>query len=132
MIEFLHLLGIIIAFGADIVIATHGVLARKNIQWTKNTIEAHHVTKPLIWAGTITALATWIILLPRDPPYATEKLILFILLIMNGSFLSFYISPRIDVQRGENKRFPKRIQYLTIASMTVSVSLWLTVVWLST
>lgn len=97
ILNFFHLAGIIIALGSITVIDTLGFLARKSKEWTKTTIQAHYVTKPLIWIGTTLVFLTLIIkyILNPNEPFLLTKLILIIILILNGTFLSFYVSPRL-------------------------------------
>ena len=62
----IHFIGIIIGLGAVTVIDTMGFVSRKNKKWTQTTIEAHHVTKPLIWIGTILVTISWILILLQE------------------------------------------------------------------
>ncbi len=45
--------GLIVGLGAVTVIDLHGFLGRKSPYWAEATTRAHHVTKPLIWLGTL-------------------------------------------------------------------------------
>jgi len=93
---FFHLAGIIIALGAVTVIDTLGFLGRNSVKWTATTIQAHYVTKALIWVGTILMALSWFFMLqiPIEGLQLYKSLIILIL-IANGCFLSFYISPRL-------------------------------------
>lgn len=97
--QFLFLLicfcGLIIGLGAVTVIDLHGFLGRKSKYWTRATIQTHKVTKPLIWLGIVlfsfglTGLSVFSSVLV----YYTFHLLLVLLLVVNGIFLSFYVSP---------------------------------------
>lgn len=92
---FLLLAGFIIGLGAVTVIDIHGFLGRKSKYWTEATTRTHKVTKPMIWAGIGLASIGGLIF------YRTSGLtgiplihaIVAIVLIANGYFLSFKVSP---------------------------------------
>lgn len=109
MIEFVGLFifiaGFITGLGAVTVIDIHGFLGKKSSYWTEATIRTHRVTKPLIWIGIILAtvggfifysqnIITWIPL---------THLFILVVLVINGIFLSFYISPRLLKRESEGK-----------------------------
>lgn len=125
-ILFFHIAGIIIGLGAVTVIDVMGFVSRKNRGWTQTTIEAHHVTKPLIWIGTIIVIISWIFILLEEgfTNFNSIKSIILIILILNGSFLSFYISPRLDKLAGKNKLLPKALQNNIAMSMIISFIGW--------
>lgn len=92
---FVLLSGFILGLGAVTVIDLHGFLGRKSSYWTEATTRTHKVTKPLIWAGiTLSVLGGIIFYRNEDlqgiPLY---HLIVAIILILNGQFLSFKVSP---------------------------------------
>lgn len=123
---FFHIAGIIIGLGAVTVIDVMGFISRKNKKHTQTTIQAHHITKPLIWIGTIIVIITWIIILINQG-FSTinlTKSIVLTLLILNGSFLSFYISPRLDKLAGKNTLLPKALQNKIAISMVISFIGW--------
>jgi hypothetical protein len=130
LIEFLHLAGIIIALGAVTVIDTMGFISRKSKEWTQTTIKAHHVTKPLIWLGTIIMTATWLFLYSGQNPDIIKS-VLILVLILNGSFLSFYISPRLDKLQGKKVLLPPKLQISIVFSMLVSFFSWWSLVFLT-
>jgi hypothetical protein len=117
---FLHIAGMIIGLGAVTVIDILGFLSRKSKYWTKITIGAHHVTKPLIWAGITLIAVTWIFLFEQTT-FGKIKTALIVLLITNGSFLSFYVSPRLDKTKG---LFSPQLQKKVIISMITSFICW--------
>jgi len=92
---FVFLAGFVIGQGAVIVIDWHGFLAKKSSYWTEATTRSHKVTKPLIWLGILLAIFGGVVF------YRNESLsgipfyhsILATILILNGLFLSFSVSP---------------------------------------
>ena len=127
---FFHFAGIIIGLGAVNVIDTLGFISRKSKKWTQTTIASHHVTKPLIWFGTFMVTLTWLFLFDGSS-FSIIKSILLIALILNGSFLSFYISPRLDKLSGKNKLIPKILQEEIAISFIISFTCWWTFVLLT-
>lgn len=125
-ILFFHIAGIIIALGSVTVIDSMGFISRKNKKSTQITIQAHHITKPLIWIGTILVLISWIFILLKKgfTNLNSAKSIILIILILNGSFLSFYISPRLDKLAGKNTLLPKPLQDKIALSMIISFLGW--------
>lgn len=123
---FIHIAGIIVGLGAVTVIDFMGFISRKDKGWTQTTIQAHHVTKPLIWVGTILVVLSWGFMLfqERFTDFNFIKSIILIVLIINGSFLSFYISPRLDKLSGKNVLLPKDLQSKIALSMMVSFIGW--------
>jgi hypothetical protein len=125
--EFTHIAGIIIGLGAVTVIDTMGFVSRKSKEWTQVTIMAHHVTKPLIWLGTILMLIGWLSL--YSGTYLDNvKSALILALLLNGSFLSFYVSPRLDDLKGKKVLLPKALQIKITISMMISFVSWWTLV----
>ena len=125
--QFLHLAGLIIGLGAVTVIDTLGFTARKSIQGTQTTINAHHVTKPLIWLGTSLMIIGWMFLYDGSL-YANIKTAILPILIINGGFLSTYISPRLDHHRGKKKLLPPSLQHKIATSMIISFISWWSIV----
>lgn len=123
------LLGFIIGFGAVIVIDIHGFLGRKSSYWTEATIRTHKVTKPLIWLGILLVIIGGIILY-RDQDsiqFLFSHLLLAIILISNGIFLSFKISPYLLGRERDGlslEILPKKIQNKIMISMIISDIGW--------
>ncbi|MDH5768965.1 MAG: hypothetical protein OEZ31_08420, partial [Nitrospirota bacterium] len=121
---FLFISGFIIGLGAVTVIDMHGFLGRKSSYWTEATIRTHKVTKPFIWLGIFLAILGGLILY-RDIGFsgvARIHAILAIILIVNGSFLSFYVSPRLLKREKEGKAreiLPADLQKKIAASFVV-------------
>jgi len=125
-ILFIHLVGIIIGLGAVTVIDTLGFFSRKNKNLTQVTIHAHHVTKPLIWIGTLIVLFSWMFFLLENSLEGIYlfKTILLGIMILNGSFLSFFISPRLDKLIGKKVLLPNRLQKMISVSLVFSFLSW--------
>jgi hypothetical protein len=130
MIDFFHYAGIIIGLGAVTVIDTMGFIARKSVPWTQTTIEAHHVTKPLIWIGTLLMALTWFFLY-QGTQADIIKSVLIVILLLNGSFLSFSVSPRLDKLSGKKKLLPFSLQWKITVSMIISFLSWWGLVWIT-
>ena len=102
---FLFIAGFIIGLGAVTVIDLHGFLGRKSSYWTEATIRTHKVTKPLIWIGIFLAILGGLITY-RHIGFSGISLIhavLAVVLILNGTFLSFWVSPRLLMMRERGK-----------------------------
>jgi len=125
ILNFLHIAGIIIMVGSVAIIDVFGFVARNSKKWTYNTIEAHHITKPMIWLGGAITITTWLLILTEIEfdLYAKLKTAIIPLLLINGAFLSFYISPKLDKQRGEMKLLPMSMQRKIAVSFMISLIL---------
>lgn len=102
---FLLIAGFVLGLGAVTVIDIHGFLGRKSSYWTQATTSAHKVTKPLIWAGILLGIAGGSIHY-RDVPFEGVPLylaIIAVVLIANGVFLSFGVSPYLLKKEKEGR-----------------------------
>lgn len=102
---FMLLSGFILGLGAVTVIDLHGFLGRKSSYWTEATTRTHKVTKPLIWAGITLAVLGGIVFYRNE---SLEGILLYhlitaIILILNGLFLSFKVSPFLLKREKEGK-----------------------------
>lgn len=126
---FIFLAGFVIGLGAVTVIDIHGFLGRKSAYWTEATTRTHKVTKPLIWIGTILAIIGGAIFY-RDESFAGVPFvhaIIAAILILNGIFLSFRVSPFLLQQEKEGKTrtlLPKSLQRKIMASLIISDFGW--------
>jgi hypothetical protein len=126
---FIFIAGFIIGLGAVTVIDIHGFLGRKSPYWTEATIRTHKVTKPLIWVGIIFAIIGGSILYRNDlfsgiPFYHS---IIAGLLILNGVFLSFYVSPFLLKREQEGRGMellPSSLQNKIVFSLILSDIGW--------
>lgn len=126
---FLLLAGFIIGLGAVTVIDIHGFLGRKSNYWTEATTRTHKVTKPMIWAGIALAIIGGL-LFYRNHNLTGIPLIHLaaaIVLIINGCFLSFSVSPFLLQREQEGHSsdlLPQSWQNKIMASLLVSDTLW--------
>jgi len=126
---FLILAGFIVGLGAVIVIDIHGFLGRKSGYWSEATIRTHKVTKPLIWVGIFLVIIGGFIFY-RGESFTGIPLIHFIialLLILNGLFLSFSVSPYLLQKEREGKQaevLPKSWQRKITVSLILSDIGW--------
>jgi hypothetical protein len=126
---FLFIAGFVIGLGAVTVIDLHGFLGRKSPYWTEATIRTHKVTKPLIWLGMFLAIVGGVIFYSSVgfSRVALIHVILATILILNGSFLSFYISPRLLIREKDGKAreiLPADLQTKIAISFVVSFICW--------
>lgn len=126
---FILIAGFIIGLGAVIVIDIHGFLGRKSSYWTEATIRTHKITKPLIWLGIVLVIIGGFIF------YRNESLsiiplyhaVIACVLILNGIFLSFYVSPFLLKQEHEGRQgelLPTSLQNKIIVSLIISDLGW--------
>lgn len=122
--------GFIIGLGAVTVIDTLGFLGRKSNYWTETTIRAHKVTKPLIWIGMFVVLLGYALLLADQ--YITKgqftiSLLVIIVMILNGAYLSFSVSPELLKREAEGKIseiLPEGLQKRITVSFVISFLSW--------
>jgi hypothetical protein len=140
MLSFTHLAafvwtaGFVVGLGAVSVIETLGFLGQRSPYWTETTIRAHKVTKPLIWIGL--SLATlggaWYYSLHDWPTVWLRHGLLLVLMIANGSFLTFWISPRLlerERQGRATQLLPKSWKTAVTLSFLVSITTWWSALW---
>lgn len=126
---FLFLAGFVIGLGAVVVIDFHGFFGRTSAYWTEATIRTHKITKPLIWTGIFLAVVGASIFYRNE---AFSGIPLFqscvaVLLIANGCFLSFSVSPFL-LEREKNGKagvpLEKSWQNKIMISLLISDSGW--------
>jgi predicted ABC-type exoprotein transport system permease subunit len=119
------LVGFIIGLGAVTVIDIHGFLGRKSHYWTEATTRTHKVTKPLIWLGIM--LLSIGVFLGYTGWMLIAQTIIIVVLITNGIFLSFSVSPYMlkREKNGEQSQLlPKAWQNKITASFVLSFMAW--------
>jgi uncharacterized membrane protein len=126
---FLFIAGFIIGLGAVTVIDLHGFLGRKSSYWTEATIRTHKITKPLIWIGMFLAIVGGIITYRSIGLTGTALIHAFlaVVLILNGCFLSFWVSPQLLRREKEGKArelLPTDLQMKIAMSFIISVIGW--------
>lgn len=118
----LFLAGFIVGLGAVTVIDLHGFLGMHSTYWTEATIRTHKVTKLLIWLGMILAILGGIIFYTNNPfsPIIPIQVVLAAILILNGCFLSFYISPLLLKKERKEKDHIKLLSSSLQAKIAIS------------
>ena len=122
---FLFVSGFIIGLGAVTVIDLLGFLARKSPYWTEATIRAHKVTKPLIWIGIFLVIigGTSFYGFRSSPEILFLHSLIVLMLIFNGLFLSFRVSPFLiqrEKEGREKELLPDSLQKKITLSFVVS------------
>ncbi|MDO8571831.1 MAG: hypothetical protein Q7R79_04085 [bacterium] len=126
---FVLIAGFVIGLGAVTVIDIHGFLGRKSSYWTEATTRTHKVTKPMIWAGIMLAIIGGLIFY-RGQSFSGIPLIhavIALILIANGYFLSFKVSPFLLKREKEGRSgelLPASWQKKIIAGLIVSDIGW--------
>lgn len=126
---FTLLAGFVIGLGAVTVIDIHGFLGRTSSYWTEATTRTHKVTKPMIWVGIALAIVGGL-LLYRNETFTGIPLIhsiLAMILILNGFFLSFRVSPFLLKREKDGKQkelLPRVWQHNIIVSLIISDIGW--------
>ena len=126
---FLFTAGFVIGLGSVTVLDLHGFLARKSPYWTEATIRSHKITKPLIWIGTLLVIVGATIFYSENTfSWVTAAhIVIFPILILNGSFLSFYISPQLLKREKEGRSgelLPFKTQSRILISFIISFVSW--------
>ena len=126
---FILIAGYIIGLGAVTVIDLHGFLGRKSSYWTKATIATHKVTKPLIWIGIGLVVFGTYMFYQRYNIYDffIVHWLILLLLILNGVFLSFWVSPKLlerEKQGREHELLPQEMQNAIFVSFIISFAGW--------
>jgi hypothetical protein len=126
---FFIIAGYIVGLGSVTVIDILGFLGRTSSYWTESTIRAHKVTKPLIWLGLFLILFGGILFFQNKE--LTQNLIylilIFTILVINGIFLSFYVSPILleREKKGKIKEIlPTSLQNKIFVSFIISFFGW--------
>lgn len=125
---FLLMAGFVIGLGAVTVINIHGWLGQTSLYWTEATTRTHKVTKPLIWVGITLAIAGSILWF-RDQAFQGIPVALATIapvLIANGCFLSFIVSPFLLRQEREGNIaiLPVKLRRAIFVSFLLSDAGW--------
>jgi hypothetical protein len=126
---FIMLAGFVVGLGAVTVIDIHGALGMQSSYWTEATTRTHKVTKPLIWLGIFLAVMGGSIFY-RGAYMNTIPLIhagAACLLVLNGIFLSFWVSPFLLQREKEGRAgelLPLSWQIKIFISLTLSDIGW--------
>ncbi|NCT55597.1 hypothetical protein GW755_01995 [bacterium] len=123
----LMVIGLIIGLGAVTVIDLHGFLGRYDPYWLKASISAHKITKPLIWLGTIFLAIGGVVLNWQGwfTGVALFQLVLLLIMLINGSYLSFVISPKLlKLEKVKAAKMDKSLQRKIAVAFVVSFITW--------
>lgn len=128
---FIWIAGFVIGLGAVTVIECLGYLGQRSPYWNEATIRAHKVTKPLIWLGLFIAVlgGGWYYSLVDAPQTMMAHLVLLVAMIVNGSWLTFWISPRLLERERQGKAkeiLPKSWKVGVTISFFISIITWWT------
>lgn len=126
---FILISGLIIGLGAVIVIDIHGFLGKNSSYWTQATTRTHKVTKPLIWIGIFLLVFGEIIVFRNNlnSIIPTTLFVISFVLILNGIFLSFKVSPFMlerEKQGKDSELLPKSWQNKIMVSLIFSDFGW--------
>jgi hypothetical protein len=123
---FVTIAGFVIGLGAVTVIDIHGILGKGSAYWRAAAVRTHKVTMPLIWLGSLlVGVGYW--LSSAQGIDLSWLWYIYAALIINGSFLSFVISPKLKANERANKpgrELPQSWQKLIMISTTISFLGW--------
>ena len=124
------LVGFIVGYGSVMVIDIAGFLGRTSSYWTETTIRIHKITKPMIWVGMGILILGQGLLFSQgmiDINDAWVRGIIIIIMIMNGVFLSWVISPILLAREAEGRArelLPRTLQIQITISFIISIACW--------
>ena len=126
---FIMLAGFVIGLGAVVVIDVHGFLGRRSAYWSEATTRTHKVTKPLIWVGMLLAIGGGCVVYWGEPFIGIPLVhsVAAAVLLLNGCFLSFSVSPFLLRREREGKAkdlLPKSWQRKIMISLLLSDVGW--------
>jgi hypothetical protein len=126
---FILIAGFVIGLGAVTVIDLHGLMGRKSSYWTVATTRTHKITKPLIWIGMLLVIVGGAMFYKGVPMTGILlfHLISVPLMILNGIFLSFSVSPYLLKKEKDGKDgelLPQSWQNKITLSFIISFISW--------
>lgn len=126
---FILMAGFVIGLGAVTVIDLHGLMGRKSSYWTVATTRTHKITKPLIWIGMLLVIVGGAMFYKGVPMTGILlfHLISVPLMILNGIFLSFSVSPYLLKREKDGKDgelLPQSWQNKITLSFIISFISW--------
>lgn len=126
---FIFIAGFVIGLGAVTVIDIHGFLGRKSKYWTEATTRTHKITKPLIWIGIVLAIFGGAMLYRSEPFFGIPfyHSLIAVVLVLNGIFLSFYVSPFLLAQERAGRQaelLPASLQRKIVVGLVLSDLGW--------
>lgn len=126
---FIMLAGFVIGLGAVVVIDVHGFLGRRSSYWNEATTRTHKVTKPLIWVGILLAVVGGFLVYWGEPFVGVPLVhsVVAVVLVLNGCFLSFSVSPFLLQREREGRAkdlLPQSWQRKIMISLVLSDIGW--------
>lgn len=127
---FVTIAGFVIGLGAVTVIDIHGFLGRTSPYWTEATTRTHKVTKLLIWYGMMFVIVGTYLLFREglfDMDTYVHMLVVQSIMILNGCFLSFVVSPHLLEKERDGRAselLDSRLQIKIAFSFIVSFVSW--------
>jgi hypothetical protein len=118
--------GFIVGLGAVTVIDIHGILGKFSAYWRAAAVRTHKVTMPLIWLGSL-LVGVGYVLSALQGVDVSWLWYIYAILILNGSFLTFVISPKLISNEKAGKpeaELPNSWQRLVILSTIISFTGW--------
>lgn len=123
---FATIVGFVVGLGAVTVIDIHGILGKNSAYWRAAAVRTHKVTKPLIWIGS-GLVGLGYVLSANQGVDLVWLWYVYAILILNGGFLSFVISPKLIANERAGKpeaELPNFWQKLIILSTIISFGGW--------
>lgn len=127
-----HLLGVVIGFGAAIVADFLFFRFVRNFKLSNGEIYVMGLVSSLVWAGLFLIILSGILLFLTNPVAYSEsskflvKMMIVAVITVNGSFLHFYIKPRLKnidwLSRADDER--RRTRKLAFAAGGISFNSW--------
>lgn len=127
---FVTIAGFVIGLGAVTVIDIHGFLGRTSPYWTEATTRTHKVTKLLIWYGMMLVIVGTYLLFREglfDMDTYAHMLVVQSIMILNGCFLSFVVSPHLLERESDGRAselLDSKLQIKIAFSFIVSFVSW--------
>ena len=128
---FTTIIGFVIGLGAVNVIDFHAFMGRHSKYWTEASVRTHKITKPLIWVGILLGTVGSIFYYQGDEitPIISFQIVVGILIILNGLFLTFWASPLLIKNEREGhpgRILPPHVQRIMAGCFTFSFIGWWT------
>ncbi len=129
----IHLFGVVVGFGAAIVADFLFFKFVRNLKLSSSEVYVMGLVSGLVWAGLSLILLSGILLFFTDTEaYLNSskfliKMFVVLVIIINGSFLHFYVKPRLKMIDWKSKAQSKgrKIRKLAFAAGAISFNSWL-------
>jgi len=129
----LHLLGVVVGFGAAITADTLFFKFLKDLKLSKGELDVMSWVSKVVWIGLSIILLSGILLfLSNVQGYLASskfliKMFIVLFIALNGTLLHFYIKPRLKLIDWESAKHDKkrRIRKISFAAGAVSFNSWM-------